>query len=94
MTGRLVHPDMGTATAHAMARNIRLASEPPLTGGELMRRSMERHARETVGLPPTPPPDVRRDYRPGTGPVRGLVVGLPVALLLWLPLAGLGWWLW
>lgn len=41
-----------------------------------------------------PDPNIRRDYQPGTGPVRGLVVGLPVALLLWLPLAALAvrWW--
>lgn len=39
-------------------------------------------------------PRIRRDYEPGTGPVRGLVVGVPLALLLWAPLLAVGWWMW
>src|SRR5690606_34545888 len=37
---------------------------------------------------------VRRDYRPGEGPMRGLVVSAPLALLVWAAVAAVvGWWL-
>src|SRR5690606_25015909 len=37
---------------------------------------------------------VRRDYRPGEGPMRGLVLSAPLALLAWAAVAAVvGWWL-
>lgn len=32
---------------------------------------------------------MRRDYRPGTGPVRGLLHALPLAVVLWVLLAAI-----
>ena len=36
---------------------------------------------------------MRRDYRPGEGPMRGLVLGALLALLVWAAVAAVGWWL-
>jgi hypothetical protein len=38
--------------------------------------------------------DIRQDYRPGTGPVRGLVIGLAMVSPIWAGVIAVSWWLW
>lgn len=55
-----------------------------------VRRDAERHARRIAESDQY----TRRDYRPGTGPVRGLVIGLAMVSPIWAGVIAVGWWLW